>query len=109
MVGGQMAEAMLVDKLFLPGPGTPPPNENYWTQAVGMKTGNPDSASGYSPAPDTSEGPDTHDPLIHVRTNQAYDEGHISSSYSDITLEIGGGQGNTEDRTNNRTHGQLGE
>ena len=49
-VGGQMVEAMLVDKPFLPGPGTPSHNENYRTQAVGMQTGNPYSTTGCSPA-----------------------------------------------------------
>ena len=70
-----MVEEMLVDKLFLPGPGTSSQYENYRTQATGMKTGNPDSTTGCSPAQDTTECPD---------------EEHISSSYSDVTLEIGG-------------------
>ena len=70
-----MVEEMLVDKPFLPGPLTPSQCENYRTQATGMKTGNPDSTTGCSPAQDTTECPN---------------EEHISSSYSNVTLEIGG-------------------
>ena len=55
-----------------------------------MKTGTPDSTTNRSPTHDTIRGPDTHDPLTHVRANRVYNEGHISSSYSDIMLKIGG-------------------
>ena len=55
------------------------------------KTGTPDSTTDLPLVCDTDiEGPDTHDPLTHTRANRVYNEGCISSSYSDIVLEIGG-------------------
>ena len=91
-VGGQMVEAMLVDQLFQPGPNTLPHSRTRmetWTQAMDnlvenithrKKTGTPDSPMDRSHVHDTIMGPDTHDPLTHVRANQVYNEGCISSS-----------------------------
>ena len=89
-VNGQVVEAMLVDKPFTYSPRTPPLIEECWTQATGSHTGNPDSTTDCSLAKDTREGPDTQDPVTHVTASQTYNGDLISSSYSDVVLEIGG-------------------
>ena len=90
IVNGQLVEAMLVDKPFIHGPGTPHLIKECWTLATGAYTGNPDSTTGRSPAQDTTERPDAQDPLTHVTASQTYNGDLISSSYSDVILEIGG-------------------